>query len=212
MRSFFVPKLSCCRNGRSPVLISKSPVWSQSEPMNKVHLGFLGSWSLSVKYRAPHACQPYLICNSFNIDCDPCKHTHRIATNVSHLWGHLLHCLFPTSPWKWACIVLLPLFSTHPSTVVLSWQLKRTWHSWCNYQRHCASPNQVLTPGSDAKGPASLQLFSYFFPSHVTPTVTGRGQRTQPQDPCFYPWALLEALKYPTWLYATEHKLLQSLG
>lgn len=47
---------------------------------------------------------------------------------------------------------------------------------------------------SAGKGPVSLQLFPYFFPSSVTPTARG-GENSAPSI-LFYPWAPLEALKY----------------
>lgn len=75
----------------SPVLVLKPPVWSQREPMNEAHLDFTGSLSLSVKYTAlTHA---YLTSSAIylkQIVTPLHHHTHRKATNMSHLSGHLL--------------------------------------------------------------------------------------------------------------------------
>lgn len=101
-------------------------MWSQSAPMNKAHLGFIRSLSLSVRYTVPQAWQPYLTYNSLNTDCDHClPPPHRVAPSMLHLWGQVLQHLFPTPSLEMGlrsslCLLVL---STHPQLLCLgSWK------------------------------------------------------------------------------------------
>lgn len=175
------PSLTLCGTTASP----QSPSWC---------------FKNCVSYTAPQAsCQLTLsVGSSLNTD----GVTPRTATDTSHIWGHLLCCLFLAPPWKWACVVPFAFLFYHPPTSILSWQLEKPWHSECNYQ-WVLFAKWVLTSRSVANSPASLQLFCLLL-SEQCDTHREEWGRAQPKGvSLFLPWALLEALKY--WTCTTKY-------
>lgn len=75
----------------------------------------------------------------------------------SHLWRDYLFSCFPLMFQDGLVVFSLPLLS-HPPTLVLSWQLRKSWHSSCSY-RQMLLAKRVLTP---ALLPTALTLCSCF--------------------------------------------------
>ena len=129
---------------------------------------------------------------------DLLTYTQKIASNMLHLWRHLLHCLFPTLPWKQARV--LPFASLfYPPTNSCS--LLAAWKDLALLMQLPAALC-LAKLGSDTllccQGPCFAPAVPLFFSpaTHVTPTVRNRGEINR-QHPCFYPWVHWKLLS--TW-------------
>lgn len=145
-------------------------VWSHRKPI-------LASWRLyhwvSVwsRFRRHSSASP--VCSSLAAGCVLHPKPSMI---VSHLWRDHLFTCFPLMFQEGLVVFSLPLLS-HPPTLVLSWQLRKAWHSSYSYQLMLLA-KRVLTP---ALLPMALTLCSCFlFPSERCDTHRENGVSLAP--------------------------------
>lgn len=165
-----------CKFGDMWDTVSTAPLYSSLFQTPKLR-GFSGNIKPLVEWGWVHS-----ICRSLTEDC--VLHP-KPSVIVSHLWRHSPLCLFPTRVQRWTSGVLFA--SVLPPTFVLSWQLRKSWHSSYSHQQMLLA-KRVLTP---ALLPMVLTLCSCFlFLPEQCDTHREWGEHGPRKHPSVCLWAL----------------------